>query len=52
MSAAQPDRVTDLEWILALGVPIDDVADRIGRTPSAVAAEIDAVRRSREDPSL
>lgn len=30
----------DLRWLLLLGVPIENIAKRIGRTPTAVRNEI------------
>jgi len=41
MAGTYASTVDDLEYLLSLGLPVEQVADRMGRTPTAVLAMID-----------
>lgn len=43
-----PKRLSDLEYLLELGVTIDDIANRAGRTPDVITAELREIRAERE----
>lgn len=39
----------DIEYLLTLGLTIEDIAERAGRTPTAVQHELDAHRAALEE---
>lgn len=43
------ERQTDLEWLLSLGVPVENAAKRIARTPTAVLQELAATKAARDE---
>ncbi|QKY79820.1 hypothetical protein SEA_BUMBLE_54 [Arthrobacter phage Bumble] len=43
-----PVRLSDLEYLLDLGVTVEDIARRAGRTPDAITAELREIRAERE----
>ena len=43
-----PVRLSDLEYLIDLGVTVEDIARRAGRTPDAINAELREIRADRE----
>jgi len=39
----------DIEYLLTLGLTIEDIAERAGRTPTAIQHELDAYRKALEE---
>ena len=48
---ADPVRLTDIEYLMDLGVTVEDVAKRAGRTPDLIHAELREIRAERERES-